>query len=115
MTNLHLIEDEEDTRPCQCDNCGWQGPANETLPACDIQERIEAGNIIPIGECPECQALCYRTYAELTQDDSKLLNVVKAARNFVADFQAYVDSDDYDLPDPSDLLAAIKASGAATE
>lgn len=26
---------------------------------------------------------------------------------FVADFQAYIDSDDYDLPDPSALLAAI--------
>jgi hypothetical protein len=40
--------------------------------------------------------------------------LLAAAEAFAADFDAYINSDDYDLPDPSALRAAIaKAKGGA--
>jgi hypothetical protein len=40
--------------------------------------------------------------------------LLKEAAAFVADFEAYINSDDYDLPDPSELLASIaRATGTA--
>ena len=37
------------------------------------------------------------------------------AESFLTDFEQYIDNDDYDLPDPSGLRAAIaRAKGGAT-
>lgn len=44
-----------------CNNCGWTG--NELvyeLPELDqLYERIEPGETVPAGECPECDALAH--------------------------------------------------------
>lgn len=41
-----------------CQNCDWTGEADSCLPIKDLEERVEAGEIMPAGECPECGALC---------------------------------------------------------
>ena len=52
--------DEDDTM-CECNNCGWEGPIAalhcrlREIP--DLFERIEPGETVPAGECPECGAL----------------------------------------------------------
>lgn len=46
-----------------CDNCNWTGPDEELnvefpdIP--DLMERIEPGGVVPSGECPACECLCY--------------------------------------------------------
>jgi len=51
-----------DKKDCKCDNCGKEYIAEEEcLPPKNLWERIEPGNIVPSGECPDpnCGALCY--------------------------------------------------------
>ena len=49
----------EDGIKCRCDNCDWTGLSQELEDIVDIQERINAGCIVPAGECPCCNALAY--------------------------------------------------------
>ena len=43
-----------------CARCGRTFPKSEPLqPINDFWERVEAGDIVPSGECPECGGLCY--------------------------------------------------------
>lgn len=45
-----------------CMNCGWEGPETEmsalwpNIP--DLNNRVEPGEEVPLGECPECESLC---------------------------------------------------------
>ena len=44
----------------RCDNCGWEGePLFGLEEIVDLVERIDPGGVVPSGECPECDALCY--------------------------------------------------------
>lgn len=48
----------------QCDNCNHTVDAGmEAEISGDIWQRIEAGGIVPSGECPECGALMYPVVA----------------------------------------------------
>lgn len=55
--------DPDDTRQCYCGNCNWTGLANQLgrnlMCTNDLSERLEPGEEVPIGTCPECGALCY--------------------------------------------------------
>lgn len=43
-----------------CDNCHWTGTPTIGLPAIpNLNERLDAGSVVPSGECPQCGALCY--------------------------------------------------------
>lgn len=44
-----------------CDNCGWEGTAEQTVEINDPSERLDAGGTVPAGQCPEedCGALAY--------------------------------------------------------
>jgi hypothetical protein len=42
----------------ECGNCGQQWTYDQLQPIVDLWERIEPGGEVPIGECPECGALC---------------------------------------------------------
>lgn len=42
-----------------CDNCGWTGPETDCLEIKDFHSRVEPGECVPFGECPECGALCH--------------------------------------------------------
>jgi hypothetical protein len=42
-----------------CDNCENIWPYDRLEAIADLTERIEAGGVVPAGECPVCGALCY--------------------------------------------------------
>ena len=42
-----------------CDNCGQSWPERAMNPAKDLDQRLEPGGLVPLGECPNCGALCY--------------------------------------------------------
>lgn len=44
---------------CVCGNCDWTGTAEDLNEAADLSERLDAGSVVPAGECPECCALAY--------------------------------------------------------
>lgn len=47
-----------DNTPCKCDDCGKVTPIVDLESVSDIGERLDAGGIVPAGEC-ECGALAY--------------------------------------------------------
>lgn len=57
MTTMYV--DVDPGRTCQCNNCDWQGKSEDLQPVADVQDRVEAGCLMPAGECPECGALAY--------------------------------------------------------
>jgi hypothetical protein len=42
----------------RCQNCQKAWDADELLDIEDLGQRIDAGEPVPSGECPECGALC---------------------------------------------------------
>ena len=59
---LRRVGDQTDPQQAQhmCARCGRTFPKGESLhPINDFWERVEAGDIVPSGECPECGGLCY--------------------------------------------------------
>lgn len=42
-----------------CTNCSWVGNDDECKPIKDLGQRVNAGEQMPAGECPECGALAY--------------------------------------------------------
>ena len=48
-----------DDAQVKCDNCDWEGQGDKLDMMSDFEERVEAGSIIPAGQCPECGALAY--------------------------------------------------------
>lgn len=50
-------------RLCSCDNCDWQGAESmlsaDTASTPDLAARLDAGGVVPAGECPVCGALAY--------------------------------------------------------
>jgi hypothetical protein len=43
----------------KCGNCQKVWTAKRLKDIQDLEQRIEAGGMVPSGECPECGALCY--------------------------------------------------------
>lgn len=43
---------------CQCQNCSMKFADEDVLTDLDFSRRVEPGDIWPVGECPECGALC---------------------------------------------------------
>ncbi len=39
-----------------CQYCGWNGPADRCGPLKNAWERVEPGDVMPAGECPNCNA-----------------------------------------------------------
>lgn len=44
---------------CCCDGCDWRGAAEELDDIDRLHERLDAGGVVPAGECPACGALAY--------------------------------------------------------
>lgn len=42
-----------------CDNCDWEGDDDDLAQIDDIFERVEPGEIMPAGQCPNCGSLCH--------------------------------------------------------
>tara|TARA_R110000868_G_scaffold307677_1_gene569332 strand:- start:325 stop:690 length:366 start_codon:yes stop_codon:yes gene_type:complete len=47
-----------------CQNCDWQGHADDLDPIKDFWERTEEGDTVWAGDCPDCGAMCF-TRAEM--------------------------------------------------
>ena len=43
----------------QCQNCDWVGSDGETNDIEDFSLRVSPGEIVPVGECPDCGAVCH--------------------------------------------------------
>ena len=43
----------------ECDNCDWKGRSEECEDIRDFWSRVEPGDIMPAGDCPECGAFCF--------------------------------------------------------
>jgi len=57
MTQSYIQVD--DNAAVECDNCGWTGIGSRLNMISDIEQRLDAGGIIPAGQCPDCGALAY--------------------------------------------------------
>lgn len=43
--------------PYQCDDCEWEGFANDLVAIDDVEERVAMGEFMAAGCCPECGSL----------------------------------------------------------
>jgi hypothetical protein len=46
---------------CRCASCGWQGLQDATKPISHLLSRVQAGEMMPAGECPRCAGLVQLT------------------------------------------------------
>lgn len=65
-----FIEDAKGA--CHCDNCPWEGDADELDLIADIEQRLDAGGLVPAGQCPNCGALAYLDNAPDWSDAAEL-------------------------------------------
>lgn len=42
-----------------CDNCRLYCAVSELDPIDDLEQRLDAGGVVPAGQCPSCGALSY--------------------------------------------------------
>jgi hypothetical protein len=57
-----VTPDGTDTFPMSaCQDCNWRGPDTELREIKDLYQRVEPGEPMPSGACPECGALCQPT------------------------------------------------------
>jgi predicted nucleic-acid-binding Zn-ribbon protein len=66
VSSVTALVDKDDERPVECDNCGWAGEAKDVGPIHNLHERVDAGGIVPAGECPECGCFAYIVKREET-------------------------------------------------
>jgi hypothetical protein len=53
-------DSREPEKIAACQNCDWRGPESKVSPDIpDIFERVAPGEVMPLGECPQCNALCH--------------------------------------------------------
>ena len=65
IDDYRQYDEENDVQPAECGNCEWSGIAGDTVqPIPDLEQRIEAGSEVPVGECPSCGALAYLAEAK---------------------------------------------------
>src|SRR5437016_4893424 len=58
IDDYRQYDEEKDVQPAECGNCEWSGIAGDAVqPIPDLEQRIEAGSEVPVGECPSCGAL----------------------------------------------------------
>lgn len=57
----------------RCNNCGVGSETKYLEPIMDLELRIEAGGVVPSGECPDCGALCYLTTSVFPCDVEKII------------------------------------------
>jgi len=54
-----MEREDEGPDQYQCDNCSKVWTFEQLHSISDLSERVEAGGIVPAGECPECGCLSY--------------------------------------------------------
>ena len=48
-----------DSTRCACDNCEWTGTIEEDEELRDFWSRVQPGDTVPAGDCPECGAFAF--------------------------------------------------------
>ena len=56
----------------ECNNCKWRGQSDELAEIQDFYLRVEPGDEVPAGQCPECGALCSICQDEPDDEDDDL-------------------------------------------
>lgn len=60
MQRLSNLSDTYNPTPARCDNCDWRGSSDDLdQEIADLDQRVDAGGVVPAGECPSCGALAY--------------------------------------------------------
>lgn len=56
----YLPEVPQGYAKCECQNCGKVWREKDLInPIPDLHERVDPGEVMPNGECPECHAVCH--------------------------------------------------------
>ncbi|MGY8527572.1 hypothetical protein [Paracidovorax citrulli] len=70
-----------------CDNCGWEGTEEQLERLSAPPERVNAGELMPCGECPECGAVVSVADAAIPEHTIQAIVSVLCARGSpVAEF-----------------------------
>ena len=56
---LPLAEHISAGSPIRCFNCDWTGTIEDRVPITDPNQRVEADEVCPVGQCPECGCCAY--------------------------------------------------------
>jgi hypothetical protein len=67
-----FAQPDDDARPVSCGNCAWTGTVDGCREVRDLLTRVEPGETMPAGECPECGALAHLDDAEADDDPHAL-------------------------------------------
>ena len=90
-----------------CPNCDWKGATSKLDDAQDLLQRLEPGDIVPDGQCPDCGALVCESNP-----------LVAAAPDLLAALRGMLDKFQYDtLPEESgwDEVETARAAIAKAE
>lgn len=85
-----------DVITCACANCDWSGDISEADECRDFWSRVEPGDTVPAGDCPECGAFCFVEDAKLARGKAAIVLIRDVAREWYGDDAS-----------PSDLLDAL--------
>jgi hypothetical protein len=55
------LNHEEDEPRYRCQNCEQEWGLNDLHEITHLSERVEIGEVMPAGQCPDCGALCHGT------------------------------------------------------
>lgn len=84
----------------QCDNCGWIGkPLFELHEISNLLQRIEPGGVVPSGECPKCDCLCYPVKPKHKTKQPTNNKRAERAMKAVGAWRGYEVGDEADLRD----------------
>ena len=52
--DLRILSLDPEPDKARCQNCGWEGDCNDVEPIEDVWERVQPGDVMPVGDCPKC-------------------------------------------------------------
>lgn len=104
--------DEE--QPVRCSDCDWLGTFGQiertVYQIHHLYERVSPGEIMPAGECPECEALCYVVdEAEPKPSNQWYREQAKALREVKGEIEIDHDAEVSRAGDDSDPGAYVQA------
>jgi hypothetical protein len=68
----------------KCENCSWRGDLADTNEIDDFWERVNAGEIMPAGQCPECGALCHNVGFQESNWDNDAIQFPRLLAEMIA-------------------------------
>ncbi len=95
-----------DDRLCECGNCDWTGYESEIdEEIVDFWSRVSPGETMPMGDCPECGALCHLVCepapvapaADNAAELNDLREFIRTAARLVKDQEVMADGTEFDM------------------